>query len=258
MSRARSMSFGSRASSLSYPSASAFYSNKGRGLAGSLKRKRMPKSTAMIAKQAWLTSNYLSKVVKPELKTHNFAVTATTTTTTPVFYNLSSIAQSDDYTGRTGRKITVKSLEFKVFLQGSTTNPITAVPAYDLVRVFIFIDTAQDGVDPVSGETISDVFDFRTGDLQHLKRFRVLYDQVFPVYTLHGLTADSLNGAGQQVQVIKEYRKLDLSIAYQGTAAADASNGINSLFACFVGTKTTAATGAASHTLDSRIRFLDS
>lgn len=227
-------------------------------LVGSVKKKIMPRSTALIAKQAWLTSNYLSKIVKPELKTHNFAVTATVTTTTPVFYNLTSIAQSDDYTGRTGRKITAKSLEFKVFLQGSTTNPITAAPLYDLIRVFVFIDTAQDGVDPVSGETISDIFDFRTGDLQHLKRFRVLYDQVFPVYTLHGLTADSLNGAGQNVQVIKEFRKLDLSIAFQGTAAADASNGINSIFACFVGTKATAAAGAGSHTIDSRVRFLDS
>lgn len=255
------MSLGSTSSSLSYPSAGAFYKSRAkRNLPGEVKKRFPPKSLKALALQAWNSAEFLKKIVKPESKVHTAGSAANTVTSTPQIINLSAIAQGDDEDGRQGRKITVTSIQMLMNLQGSNTNPITLAPPLGIFRCLIFIDTATDAADPTATDIIADAFDLRVDSQQAFKRYRILYDSgPISVGTSWSLTASVENPIGIPLHhTLKFYKKLNLPITYVSTAATDASNGINSLYALVVSDRTTAANGAPFINAQWRIRYLDS
>lgn len=143
---------------------------------------------------------------------------------------LSTVAQGTDNNDRVGRSIYVKSIQGKFRIQHNddTYND-------QLVRLIIFYDTEQNGVNPV----VDAVTDPDNGLLQtanvlsprnmsNSARYVVLYDKTCTI-------GDISSGTGQpSIRFQKFFKKQQVHVNYSGTAAAAGDLDKNNYFLCYI------------------------
>lgn len=111
---------------------------------------------------------------------------------------------------RIGDKITVKSIYARCSVIGNATNQ------YNLMRIMVFVDMANQGADPTGPDLLETTADNLVAlsplDLNTAPRFKVLMDRVY-----------AASNTGQQAFVMKFYKsfKSGLNCEYSGTAATD-------------------------------------
>ena len=196
-------------------------------------------SWAQVARKAWSGVKMLKGIVNAEKKTFDRDCSNLPDTTGSI-QCLTDIAQGDDYNGREGRSILAKSLELFGNLNVGANNTDT------FCRFIVFIDTnLQD-----SG-TLPAVTDYLTSASQaalrnpnpnFMKRFVTLMDTTVCV--------DEYNPNKQW----RFFKKLNHHIKFDGTAAADASQGAILLLTI---SNMTGAGNTPTSALRSRMRYYD-
>jgi len=134
------------------------------------------------------------------------------------------VAQGDTSTTRDGAQIELTSLKLHYSLELSTAGPA-------LARIIVFIDTMNDGVMPAVTDVLTSavVQSNYTRDVEIVKRYHVLYDQV------HSL---AIGGSNQGVVKYQNIRCRKV-VSYNGVTAATASNGKNSVWTLRIGSVAT-------------------
>ncbi len=129
--------------------------------------------------------------------------------------NLSNIAQGDDQDNREGNRIMPIHgiLRFSVEVHASATQ--------SCLRILIFIDKEQNGVDPTAALLLQSATDYLANlNRTSFGRFQMLHDRVYPVTV----------GNSNAITVHKWFKKLKHNIYYDASAAADASNRKGAMF----------------------------
>ena len=148
----------------------------------------------------------------------------------------SSIAQTDDYSGRTGDQIRIHEIKYTVSLVDTANNEL---------RLIIVEDSEQYGAS--NAPTVGDILASATYTsqynpiLQANNRFKYLLDRRLDV-----------SATGKQLRTVDGTIKMKGITSYVGTDAASASGGKNSIWALVIGF---AATGG--YTLTTSIAFRD-
>lgn len=162
---------------------------------------------------------------------------------------LNGVAQGDDFTNRTGRKMTMKSL----YIRGLVKN-VDSVSGPNLARMIIVYDNQTNGAAPVITDILKAASSTSQINLNNRDRFRILCDQQYAIGAIDN-TATQAYAAGPIVFDFKLYKKLNLETIFGGTTAAVASINTGSLYMITIGDQ---AAGAGSlFKLTTRIRFLD-
>jgi hypothetical protein len=193
--------------------------------------------------KAW---NFIRKYLNVETKIFDSTSSGPTDVITysGTTYNLSNIAQGNDYNNREGNSILVQKMRFA--FQVASSNTASQVQGRQILRVMIIRDMLQNGVDPVPStilETTATALAPFYG-LLHIhdstddkprQRFRILYDRVFnfnPNFATN-VTATG-TGAVDLVASDNHFEVLHLNVGahttYQGTTGADASNFVGGLY----------------------------
>ncbi len=180
-----------------------------------------------MARKAWQASKYIMSLINVETKV--FDVTGSGTVgTSAILYNLSNIAQGNDYNNREGNSILSQGLELRYSLESSFTAANTA-----FVRVLLVADMDQHGSDPALGdllETTSAGLSVCSPYLHYAnKRFSILYDHTSALCT-------SAASCSQFYNVPLRYNK---HVKYSGTTGADPSNWEGALYLFLIGTQGT-------------------
>ncbi len=180
------------------------------------------------------------KYLNPELKSHDVATSSAIIDGAGLIVNLSNIIQGLDSVQRIGRSIKVKELSFNATLTQHVTATNTSV------RICIVADTQQEGpdLDPTWLElmvaaTPTSLFNVTSTR----KRFKIIYDKLF-----------TLSDSGETMKSFRFKKKMNLVIQYVGTAAADSSNGRNSLYLLAQGSETS---NDPVININTRILYLD-
>ena len=165
------------------------------------------------AARALRLARYVKSLVNSELKTFdtaiNFAQSNTQTLT-----HLTGVAQGDDYTNRSGRKIRAKSLQIK----GSLTMSAAATNTH--FRMILFKDLQNQGTVPSAANILPDIDDLRPSDPIFLKRFRIMWDRTI-------MLNERVDG-NAPVKAFKYFKNIDIPVTYSGTSGTD--EGQNSLW----------------------------
>lgn len=204
--------------------------------------------------KAWQLAKHLATLINVEEKTWDVDGTAgVTLTTTPTVVNLSNIAQSDDYNGRTGDSILCQSIEFRAAVTGNAATP------RNRIRLLIVRDKANRGVDPVLGDVLQGGTSAFTQPYLEPQsgRFDVLYDEhIALVAKSVGLAASgtSTDYIPDVIILPSMVRKYNAHIKYQGAAGADASNWAGALFLMAISAD---ATNGPNLTYTFRVKFTD-
>lgn len=156
--------------------------------------------------------------------------------------NLSNIAQGDNYNNRQGLSIMARNLvlNYILYLAGSSNN---------FVRIIVFQDMEQQGVDPAPGDVLEDVTSAAkalvspylryTGD-----RYRVLTDEH------HALCASSPTNFMFRRLVMP----VDNHVLFQSTTGADASNWNGALYMMYMSDVAASGPAITAHT---RLSYVD-
>jgi len=259
MSRSRS---NSNTSMFSTPSASAFRSRQGApGTIVSLGRRikhRMPRSTNLIAKQAWLNASFLRKIVHPELKSQTQTIGSTTIDSGGEIRCLSLLGQGTAEGNRVATSIQARSLDVIFEVIGAATNPQTDIVLNSSYLFWIFIDTANDGAAPPAADMPADPNFFRLNNSHEASRYKTLAIIRNIVDTIYTTTANQFHPRSDTKKLERRFMKLDLSVNYQGSDATISSVGRNSIWMYVIGDSATVAGGAPNYSGQARLRYYDS
>lgn len=225
----------------------------------------MPTSTG-IHKKKKATGDYqkgreLTVQPKQELKAFDVAFSQTNFAQAGNFVALNTPVNGAELYQRVGRKIYMKSLQIRGFIQSSATS------TNDLARMIVFFDAQPNTAGPANLATLLQDSNAAAGqtaiseiNLTNRQRFKILRDKQFYLPSLTN-TAGVLTNVGPQDQVMQalqfnEFIKLKgLETIYNGTnggTVADITSG--SLYVVFLSLNNTNQWSAA---WGSRLRYYD-
>ncbi len=212
------------------------YGSKGSGRRGLKRIARGTGSALVVATKALRIARKVGSVVNSELKLHDTSL-ALQPSSTGAVASLSNISQGLEFSDRMGRSIRLKSVQ----LGGQIGMSSSAVRT--TARVIIFIDKAYTGTPPTPVELMQsdDVTSLRNGNPHFLKRFRVLNDRMY-----------HMQDNGQQLRVVKWYRRMNHHILYDDIDTADENSG--ALWIYFVSNE---SMNVPTYTADFRMRYYD-
>lgn len=205
-------------------------------------------------------------VAQPEVKFRDYGVTSAALTAAMAFIDdgtglaLNAIAQGDDYNNRDGRKINLKSIHVRGYVNRPAVE-IGATPQGDeLVRIILYWDKQCNGQQGTSTQIVTtggttDVTSLR--DIQYTKRYKVLKDIIVPMeVNPAGVAAD--NFAVGPIRRFFNFNVKNLNIPVRfnstgGTVTAITDNAIH-LIAC---NTNAAVDGNWTVIYTSRVRFTD-
>lgn len=184
-------------------------------------------STRAAAFKAWRGVRQLKRMQNAEVKrlVTNISTSPTTTTT---FTRLSQLAQGDDINQRQGRSIRVVGWRLLYDIRG-TLGSATIRPHDNTVRMIIFADMGQDGTDPLDAEVraTTDIVSVLSTTNNH--RFVPLLDRL--ICTNAGTDTVSATAPQRSGRVTGSASGTwGKHVRYLGTTAAEASNGLGSLY----------------------------
>lgn len=186
----------------------------------------------------------------PEIKTFDTAITADQVALAGEVFCLSLIAQGDDYNGRTGRSVNLKSFQLRLVIQPDTDQAVTC-----LMRIIVFIDTnpTTGAENPVIGDIISSAYALRNAEPGFITRYRVIYDDTKWV----GGAGANNTGGDPNFQVFECYRKLTQKMSFISSGGTTATMGKNSIWMVIM---PTGAADAQTPVINgtTRLRYTDS
>ncbi len=152
--------------------------------------------------------------------------------------SICGISQGNGESQRIGRKIAIKSIHIRARMKVAEVNEDGATPTKDRRgRIYVVLDTQTNGVqltatDVMDGGLTDDTLAFR--NLQHSRRFRVLWDKAFVVRNLSSTASNGLNTFGSCESVTAMFKfdhhfKKAIMVTYNGTDATISSISDNSL-----------------------------
>lgn len=207
-------------------------------------------SVGQVAQKAWSGLKYIKSLINVEQKFFDVTRNNSVQTSTATVLNLSNLAQGNDYNNRDGNSILIQSLLIRYILAGNVSNSLG-----DIVRIILFQDNDQRGVDPTASDLLEDT---STPHLQMLsplnhnvgKRFNVISDKIIPVNSQNTVLA-----TGPYYKAGKLFKKFSGNhIKYTSTAGADASNYEGSLYLM---TFSLQSVNGPALSIQSRLRFTD-
>lgn len=199
------------------------------------------------------TKKYVKKAIQAqqELKTSYSVATDGSLDLEGTIYHISSVAQGDLQTNRSGNVINGKTVELRCTL--SNANAAADAPAPTRIRVILFKDRQQNAAAPTIANLLRDPTDGErtiNSSINHAtfpKRFKVYYDRV------HTFNYGNTGGSNGIVSKnIKLYVKVPGKIIYSGANATDIVN--NQIYAFFV----TAVDEIGAFTATGTINYTDS
>jgi hypothetical protein len=205
-------------------------------------------------KKAWQLAKHLATLINVEDKKFDVdGSTATVISSTASVYNLSNIAQGNDYNNRSGDSILAQGMELRIAVGGSSVNNGS------YLRVLLVADRENHGADIAIGDVL------QGGAVPFLQpinatsgnRFEVLYDEVVFMSAL----SPALASSGTSTAYIPDRlllpvlnRKWNKHIKYTSSAGADASNWENALFLVAISSD---ATNGPTISFTFRLHFTD-
>jgi hypothetical protein len=179
--------------------------------------------------------------VRNELKYVDVAAAAYAYDTTGTVTALNLTAEGDDYTARTGRQVTMRSVSVSGFIFNTSTGSVQKV------RTLLVWDNAANGALPAVTDILTSASSISHYNVDNQNRFTVLWDSVHVL----GAQLSGLPCVNVDVEV-----PLNAVTQYMGTTAAIASVQNGTLLMVTVGYVAAGAT-AASSVLRTRCRFHD-
>lgn len=171
---------------------------------------------------------------------------------------LNGIAKGDDIFQRTGRQITMKSIDINLVMETDWAVPTVAAAIIPpTARVILFIDTQANCAAP---QTVQLLEHYTTRNvvtshfnLDYRSRFVVLADFLWSAPCVG--TATNTNPPPAKHRHI--YRKLNVPVMYNGVDNLIGSIATNSLYLWYCSTELTASHVQPFLTYDARLRYLD-
>jgi len=164
---------------------------------------------------------------------------------------LNGCATGADYTDRIGRKIRMKSVQFRGFFQPADDSTVT-----NYVRMMIVYDRQTNGNPPTVTEILQSASSLSSLNLNNRERFTVVADKEYVIGRVIN-TATQAVSYGLNVHKCKGYRRLNLETQYGGSTNAVASIATGSLYMLTIGN--IASGGGTDAVLDItlRVRFTE-
>jgi len=170
--------------------------------------------------------------------------------TTGVLTLLNGVATGTDFTNRIGRKIRLKSIYIRGYCQ-----PEDQTTGNNLARMIVVYDMQSNGAAPTVTDILKSATSVAQLNLDNRDRFKVLIDKQLAMGQFDSTTAGATNAAAPTIHQIKKYKKLNLEVLFNGTAATVGSIATGSIYMLTIGA---VASGVGStFTVSSRIRFED-
>lgn len=190
-----------------------------------------------LASKAFTIAKGLKNVINSEKKTYDVEIINSTQGTTGSIVELTGMAQGDDYNGRDGRSILLKSLEVKGVMVRNTSSTST------IIRIILFKDNNADGSNPTALEllTTDSNNSLRNAAPHNMKRFHIYVDKVY-----------MLDAAKSNLAKFDFYKELNHHVKYASSAASTSNEG--SLWCYLVSND---GINSPSITLRSRVRYYD-
>lgn len=199
---------------------------------------------------------FLNKGIYPEKKNWDTAIYNTPIDSAGIGVTLCEPPQDTSDSGRIGRKVTVKSIQHRIWFSLGTTQVANA--AYYPVRIIIYIDKQPNG----AFNSLTDLLEFQGNTnasdamkrclsplkLANSDRFQVLKDMVYEV--------DAGHGYGQHVQ---HYKKVSFNTTWTGTAGGVANIESNALNMIVLSANYSGGTATNSPIFNhyTRVRYID-
>lgn len=163
----------------------------------------------------------LNQIGFPEKKIYTATISAATIINTGSVSYLSGVAEGDDYTNRTGRKIYVKYLRVRLRMEANSM----LANFNHCIRVAIVLDRFGTG----TAITLSDIFansiieDLPNAANNQRARYQILYDKMHYINN-----TQTPVGTGLAIKVVDIYKRLNKYITFTGTGQTE--EGKNSLY----------------------------
>lgn len=160
-----------------------------------------------------------------ELKFHDIDVDDSAIATTGTILNSGSvnlIAQGTEEDQRIGRKVVIKSINWRGTLVVPSSSAASTVPLgiTDTVRIIMYIDKQCNGATATVTDILATANYQSFNNLSNKERFRTLFDRTFDCMP-SGIGGDgTTNTAGASAQSFSFYHKCNLPIEFSATAGA--------------------------------------
>lgn len=185
-------------------------------------------SVPAIAKAAWSGVKYLRTLVNSETHKLDASAAGQTVSTTAAVVHVSSIAQGDTASQRTGNSVLAKYVSVRMRIVSSIASTATTC------RVMLVIDKQQVGD---TAPVIGDILETSTNPMSHYNpstagRFQVIFDKIYQF--------DNLSKRAVFIKVSKNINKYH--IRFNGTAGTDIQkNGVYLVYLSSEATNTATA-----------------
>lgn len=161
---------------------------------------------------------------------------------------INGVAQSSDYTGRIGRKVTIKSILFR-----ATLLPITSTTAIfgSVSRLMLIYDKQTNGNIAAVTDILNAATYLQPANLNNRDRFKILMDK-FVTHDAYTNGAGTQTVAGGGTRCIKKYIRCNHDVVFGGTGATVGDIQSGSLIFLYIG-----STAAYAMDYNIRTRFID-
>lgn len=164
---------------------------------------------------------------------------------------LNGVAQGTDFTDRIGRKVNIRSIHLKYYIQAYNS---VDVPLGDIFRIMLVWDYQTNGALAAVTDILTTADVLSGVNLTNRDRFKVLYDKRHTMGAIE-YSAAAVAGGDSTPKFAQRYIKCNYPMVFGGTGATVGSIQTGSLI--LVTLMSTSATGFASNTRV-RCRFSDS
>ncbi len=196
-----------------------------------------------------------------ELKFHDIAIDDATIASAGTIQNAGSVAligQGITESLRIGRKLTIKSINWRYTINLPELDDIADPGASDTVRIILYLDKQANGATALVTD-ILDTADYQSfNNLANKSRFMTLMDRTitmkYSTLGSHGFAADTF----AQVQVLHDgafFKKCEIPMEFSGVAAPAAITEVRSNN---IGVLLISSNGVAGFNSNMRLRFSDS
>jgi len=183
----------------------------------------------------------------PELKTVDVTSGPSAFSTSGAVLLLNGVATGTDYNTRVGRKVLMKSMNFKL-----STYINSACGTGETIRVMIIYDTQANGAAPTVANILQTAAWDAPMNLDNRDRFKVLYDK-FKSVGAYNFTAGAITTGDFFSPLFKVYKKINLDVNFSGTGATIGSIATGSVYLLTISMNGS----GVGYYINSRIRFVD-
>lgn len=195
-----------------------------------------------------------------EKKVIDIAVGSVAVTTTGSINLLNGCIQGTDYTQRIGRKIVLKSLYIRGWIQTTLADDPILQYAPQIARMMVVVDNQPNG-------TVFNITDLLVTaspaaqlNLNNRDRFSVLSDKefVFDPVIVNTSAADKYAGLNRTIHPIKKYKKLNMETIFNaGNAGTIGDMNSGAIYMVWIGNTAAGGEAPMDARISTRIRFVD-